>query len=171
MLFQKLILIIVISVLISFPLASMGFVVNASSDDWPMFRSNPSHTGIGTGDPVLNGTLLWKYFIGDLVFVTSSPAVVNGVVYVGSRDDNVYALNATDGAKLWNYTTGAYVWSSPAVVNGVVYVGSADGYVYAFVSSPVIPEFPIVLLLPTFMLATLVAFVIWKRKRPDFSGG
>ena len=38
----------------------------------------------------------------------SSPAVANGVVYVGSIDDNIYALNATTGAKLWNYTTRDY---------------------------------------------------------------
>jgi outer membrane protein assembly factor BamB/5-hydroxyisourate hydrolase-like protein (transthyretin family) len=61
----------------------------------------------------------------------SSPAVVNGVVYVGSIDGNVYALNAATGAKVWNYTTGGAVDSSPAVVNGVVYVGSIDGNVYA----------------------------------------
>jgi len=64
--------------------------------------------------------------------VLSSPAVANGVVYVGSFDNNVYALNAKTGAKLWSYTTGSYVWSSPVVVNGTVYVGSYDGNVYAF---------------------------------------
>ena len=64
--------------------------------------------------------------------VYSSPAVANGVVYVGSDDGNVYALNASTGAKLWSYTTGSYVDSSPAVANGVVYVGSSDGNVYAF---------------------------------------
>ena len=62
----------------------------------------------------------------------SSPAVANGVVYVGSIDDNVYALNAATGAKLWGYTTGSYVDSSPAVANGVVYVGSYDHNLYAF---------------------------------------
>ena len=49
----------------------------------------------------------------------SSPAVANGMVYVGSEDNNVYALNATTGAKLWSYTTGGEVLSSPAVANGV----------------------------------------------------
>jgi outer membrane protein assembly factor BamB len=53
------------------------------------------------------------------------------VVYVGSYDGNVYALNATTGANVWNFTTGASVYSSPAVANGVVYVGSYDGNVYA----------------------------------------
>ena len=50
--------------------------------------------------------------------------MVNGVVYVGSDDGKVYALNAATGAKMWSYTTDDYVSSSPAVVNGVVYVGS-----------------------------------------------
>ena len=40
-------------------------------------------------------------------YVHSSPAVANGVVYVGSDDGNVYALNASTGAKLWSYTTGS----------------------------------------------------------------
>jgi len=53
-------------------------------------------------------------------------------VYVGSYDDNVYALNASTGAKLWSYTTGGRVGSSPAVANGVVYIGSLDKKVYAF---------------------------------------
>ena len=62
--------------------------------------------------------------------VRSSPAVANGVVYVGSYDGNVYALNASTGAELWSYTTGAALDSSPAVANGVVYVGSLDYNVY-----------------------------------------
>jgi outer membrane protein assembly factor BamB len=40
-------------------------------------------------------------------YVDSSPAVANGVVYVGSYDTNIYALDARTGAKLWSYTTGS----------------------------------------------------------------
>lgn len=58
--------------------------------------------------------------------------MANGVAYVGSDDFNVYALNASTGAKLWSYATGSNVSSSPAVANGVVYVGSGDHNVYAF---------------------------------------
>jgi glucose dehydrogenase len=57
------------------------------------------------------------------------------VVYVGSEDKKVYALNAKSGAKLWSYTTGGYIDSSPAVANGVVYVGSYDKKVYALNAS------------------------------------
>ena len=58
--------------------------------------------------------------------------MANGVVYVGSADDNVYALNSKTGATLWRYTTGYGVYSSRAVADGVVYVGSENGKVYAF---------------------------------------
>jgi glucose dehydrogenase len=44
--------------------------------------------------------------------VRTSPAVANDVVYVGSDDKNVYALNATTGALLWSYATGNLVESS-----------------------------------------------------------
>jgi hypothetical protein len=64
--------------------------------------------------------------------VLSSPAVANGVVYIGSDDNNVHALNAKTGTKLWSYITSGYVSSSSAVANGVVYLGSYDGKVYAF---------------------------------------
>jgi outer membrane protein assembly factor BamB len=52
-------------------------------------------------------------------------------VYVGGGN-NVYALKAKTGAKLWSYSTGGAVKSSLAVANGVVYIGWGDGKVYAF---------------------------------------
>lgn len=58
--------------------------------------------------------------------------MANGVVYVGSWDAKLYALDASTGAKKWDYTTGGQVHSSPALPNGVVYVGSYDGKLYAF---------------------------------------
>ncbi len=78
----------------------------------------------------------WPFQAGSIGYaslaITSSPAVANGVVYVGSGDNNIYALDASTGAKLWQFTTGSTVESSPAVANGVVYVGSDDGNIYAF---------------------------------------
>ena len=68
----------------------------------------------------------------------SSPAVANGVVYFGSDDSWLYALDATTGAKLWSFEAGySYdaVQSSPSVVNGVVYVGGRDFNVYALNAS------------------------------------
>ena len=65
----------------------------------------------------------------------TSPAVVNNVVYIGSDDYSLYALNATTGKKLWSFPTGDYVSTSAAVANGVVYFGSFDNKVYALNAS------------------------------------
>jgi outer membrane protein assembly factor BamB len=61
----------------------------------------------------------------------SSPAVSNGTIYFGSGDNNVYAVNASDGKEKWRFKTGDVVHASPAVSNGVVYIGSWDRNMYA----------------------------------------
>jgi len=50
-------------------------------------------------------------------------------VYVGSSDDNLYALGAHSGALIWEVTTGSLVRSA-AVGNGVVYATSFDDSLY-----------------------------------------
>jgi outer membrane protein assembly factor BamB len=56
------------------------------------------------------GTKLWSSATG--LVNNSSPAVANGVVYVGSYyDRTVYALSAKTGGKLWSYITGGIVFS------------------------------------------------------------
>jgi outer membrane protein assembly factor BamB len=83
---------------------------------------------------------LWSAPVGGIDY--SSPAVANGVVYVGSLDHNLYAFDASGTINcagtpetctpLFTATTGGYVISSPIVANGSVYVGSNDGYVHAY---------------------------------------
>ena len=77
------------------------------------------------------GPVLWQYPVP----VASLPAVVNGVVYAGSSDDNVYALDAISGDLLWKYSTAKSVSSSPAAADGVIYAGSQDGTIYALNAS------------------------------------
>ena len=77
------------------------------------------------------GAKLWNFSTGYMNLVSSSPAIVNGVVYFGSDDRQIYALNAGTGEKIWNYSTGALSESSPAVVNGVVYIGANNNNLYA----------------------------------------
>ncbi len=96
-----------------------------------MFRHDLVHTGYNPDETQLKPPLRlkWSYTTGGAV--GSSPAVVEGVVYVGSNDAKVYALESARGALRWSYTTGAGVTSSPAVADGAIYVGSFDGKVYA----------------------------------------
>jgi eukaryotic-like serine/threonine-protein kinase len=64
-------------------------------------------------------------------FYLSSPVVVNGVVYLGSGDTNVYALEAATGQLKWKFKTGDVVHASPAVSDGKLFVGSWDSFFYA----------------------------------------
>ena len=64
-------------------------------------------------------------------FVYSSPAVADGVVYFGSHDGHLYAVDTQTGQAKWKFKTGGAVYSSPAVADGVVYFGSNDGHLYA----------------------------------------
>ena len=101
-------------------------------NQWPMFAHDLTHTGYNPDETQLQPPLRlkWTYTTGSHIY-GSSPAVVNGAVYVGSDDTKVYALEAATGALKWSYNTGDRVDSSPAMVNGVVYVGSGDGKLYA----------------------------------------
>lgn len=52
---------------------------------------------------------------------------MDGAVYVGSRDAHVYAIDATNGRKRWDYPTSkSWVNGTPAVRDGTVYVGTSD---------------------------------------------
>ena len=97
------------------------------SKSWPMWRHDPGHTGTGQSGPT-NLTLRWNFTTGG--GVVSSPAVVDGKIYVGSEDKNIYCLDAWNGRFIWNFTTGFRIKSSPAVVDGKVYIGPDDGSVY-----------------------------------------
>ena len=88
------------------------------------------------------GALIWKTNTGVTTDpgcnpstngITSSAAVVNGVVYVGGGGPYFYALNASTGAVLWQTYTGDnsqagahYNWSSPLIVGNNAYVGIAS---------------------------------------------
>jgi len=84
-----------------------------------------------------SGEVIWTYPTGS--WVSSSPAVsVDGkVVYCGSDDHYLYAIDGANGYLLWRRYLGGPVHASPAVDgNGNIYIGSdsPDNRLYAFAS-------------------------------------
>ena len=65
-------------------------------------------------------------------YPVSSPAIAsNGILYVGSYDFNLYAINP-DGTQKWVFPTKYFIDSSPAIgPDGTIYVGSEDKNLYA----------------------------------------
>src|SRR5215475_1138870 len=68
--------------------------------DSPMFRNDPAHSGIysAAGAPRFS-KVKWSFRAGGEVI--SSPAIVGGIVYVGSNDGNLYAVDQEAGSQKW----------------------------------------------------------------------
>ena len=80
-----------VAVVVCFIFVFSAVLLPFAQADWTMFRGDPSHIGVGTGNSVLSPKLLWNYTANGSV--ESSPSVVNGVVYI-SAGHNVYALGS-----------------------------------------------------------------------------
>ena len=138
-------------VLVPSSLAIVDGVVYYGSTGGYVYAVNPA-TGDALPTPIAlangylyavdatTGGLLWRYQMGlgarvsderSVVRVSSSPAVADGVVYVGSSDGYLHAVDAASGNLLWRYETEEGLTSSPVVGDGIIYFGSWDGYVYA----------------------------------------
>jgi FOG: WD40-like repeat len=82
------------------------------------------------------GQQLWNFppdaLTGD--FSTTTPAVVNGIVYFGVNRFGtvVFAVNAVSGVEIWRHNGPvANIVSSPTVIDGRVYVAFTDGTIRA----------------------------------------
>jgi outer membrane protein assembly factor BamB len=124
------------------PLFNANMASATTSDDWPMFGHDPSHSGSSNSTGPLSIYQSDNYQLGRFNDSDRSFCVVAGVVYVGSDPlTNIvnntmfhygvfYAVDAKTGAKIWSYTTDTG-YSPPCVADGTVYVGSGDK-VFAF---------------------------------------
>jgi len=92
-----------------------------------MFRGNAAHTGVydaSAGGQF--GGVRWRVQTGGPV--RSSPTIADGVVFIGSSDGQVYALDERDGSERWRTDAGSAVTSTPAVARGTVVVAAFGGH-------------------------------------------
>ncbi len=67
---------------------------------------------------------IWTFACEDEI--RGAPAIFQGVIFIGSYDNNLYALKAADGSLIWKYPTDGGVVTRPAIYEGTVYIGSED---------------------------------------------
>ena len=85
-----------------------------------------------------SGAMEWSYRPGNLVY-GSTGVGSDDTVFIGSSDQNMYALKSS-GSLRWSYRTSGGIYSSPAIsADGVLYIGSGieDNNLYCFSSEGV----------------------------------
>ena len=90
---------------------------------------------IGSSDGTLyalttNGTLSWKYDLGNKVLSSASLDLWNNNLYIGSDNDNLTCLDIRNGAFKGAYKTGGDIRSTPAIYDDKIVFGSNDGNLY-----------------------------------------
>ena len=97
---------------------------------WPKFHNNAANNGLGASRAAGN-FLVWTASTGGPIESSAvySPA---GVVYFGSGDGQVYALNAADGTRRWTASIGGHIKATPALgSDGTIYAVSTTGQLAA----------------------------------------
>ncbi len=89
--------------------------------------SKPSPTASGSLDDQI--TPLWTFKCEDEI--RSKAAVTRDTVLVGAYDNNLYAINRSQGEFLWKFPASDGFGSSPYVHNGSVLIGSVDKHLYS----------------------------------------
>lgn len=100
--------------------------------DRPCFLHNnilyfPSFDSYIYAVDIETGKELWRFKTGKFG-TSSSPILMNGRLYVGSRDGFVYAITM-EGKEIWRFRTGGIVIGMSAH-NGRIYLTSEDGNLY-----------------------------------------
>jgi outer membrane protein assembly factor BamB len=67
---------------------------------------------------------IWTFECGDEI--RGNAACDRGIVYIGSYDKHLYALNIESGKMLWKYFADGGIVSKPAIVEDSVFIGSED---------------------------------------------
>ena len=103
----------------------------AAGTDWPSFLGGSARGAYRPQERLSPPLKLLWVFTSDGT-IESSPAVVEGVVYIGSCDGYLYALDARIGRLKWKFKAGGAIVSSPTVdaEAGVVYFGCNDFKLY-----------------------------------------
>ena len=110
--------------------ASTNVSAASTPGNWPMFQRDHLHSGLVADDNAMpEGNLKWRFDTDGPLF--SSPAVVDGMLYLTTGDRRVVALDEATGDLIWERKTTGPVNSSPAVAGGIVYYGLRDGKFYA----------------------------------------
>jgi outer membrane protein assembly factor BamB len=96
---------------------------------WPCAREPRDQRGAVIALRARDGKILWRF--DGTAAVESSPLLVGNLLYFGSWDRHLYALDVRTQKLRWSFEADDELNSSPAYAGGMVFIGSDGGSVYA----------------------------------------
>ena len=100
------------------------------AEDWHMFMHNFGFSGISPDTSITPPLeLLWKFKTGGPLH--ASPVIANGILYIGSTDGKLYALDAKQWDIKWVFDAGDAIRYSATVLGNRVYFSARNNKVYA----------------------------------------
>jgi outer membrane protein assembly factor BamB len=106
------------------------------AEDWPMFMHDIERNSNTTSRIPTSNESLWNFSTGQTI--QSSAAIVDGVVFFGSNDNNFYAVWANNGTEKWRFNDNNNledIPSSPSVINDKVYFYAMNAGMYCLWAS------------------------------------
>ena len=97
--------------------------------NWTIFRGDQQLTGQAEGE--LPDTLSLKSQFTTDGEVKATPVVADGIVYVGSADKQVYALDLQTEKRLWQTELDGEIEASCLILDNCIYVGTMKGTLFA----------------------------------------
>jgi outer membrane protein assembly factor BamB len=125
--------------------AVIGALAVNAAVEWKMYQREPAHTGFANGSRIDTNnvsTLAEDWQFSTSGWVTGTPVVAGGIVYIGSWDGKMYAVRESDGTPVWSFSAGNYtdtrcspatfgIDSTAAYSDGKLYFGTGDAKLYA----------------------------------------
>jgi outer membrane protein assembly factor BamB len=104
-------------------------VATFSPIGWPMFGDDAGRGRFFPADGATSPDSRWTC---STLPVTSSAAVMDGMVFVGTLGGtglqcSIFALAGTTGKAIWRFSADGTIYSSPAVADGFVFIGTLGG--------------------------------------------
>jgi len=100
------------------------------AEDWHTFMHDVGFSGVSPDKSITPPLeLLWKFKTGGPLH--ASPVIANGILYIGSTDGKLYALDAKQWGIRWVFDAGDAIRYSATVVGNRVYFSARNNKVYA----------------------------------------
>jgi outer membrane protein assembly factor BamB len=119
------------AILVLGTLAALPAQTLAPEDNWPVFHGNAQQTGVARSSLPDTLAVRWSFKTKGSQTenkdpIESTAAIAQGIAYVASLDEHVYALDLTTGKEKWNFKGGSFK-ASVGLQGRAVYAGDVDG--------------------------------------------